>query len=203
MKKYRLLKDIPGIKAGAIFELQSDGRLIQPELSQELRKEAHDDALWVGYSATSMKRHPEILKDWFEEVKDERSYKPTRGDWYDWIDSCGSPYDSLWDGDVEDCARLKIGNVFRTEEEANEAAKWLKARKILFDDTRGFKPDWTNEKERKYSARYNHNAGTLVVADMTVLQASPGPFFSAAEYAKGSIKRHEEEWKIYLGVEEG
>lgn len=55
MKNYKLLKDIPGVKAGAIFSLQS-----------ELSGMYFTDGLHTGYHELYLIKYP----DFFEEVKE-------------------------------------------------------------------------------------------------------------------------------------
>lgn len=56
MKYYQLIKDLPTFKKGQIFYLNEFGFLVRKE-----------DPV-VAYSASTLKKFPNILKDWFKEV---------------------------------------------------------------------------------------------------------------------------------------
>lgn len=96
--------------------------------------------------------------------------------------------------------KKSIGNCFATRREAKQYRKWLKARATLLEDTNGFKPDWNDEDEWKYYVYYNHKDSTFWVSSMSYLNDGK-IYFETKEDAENSIKSHEKEWKIYLGVE--
>lgn len=106
-----------------------------------------------------------------------------------------------YDNDNIDEFNKSIGNYFETEEKAEKAVEWLKARKVLFDDTKGFKPNWENPDEKKWEVYYGFWNGQLCTEWKTGL-VDYGPHFATKEDAMVSIREHEKEWKIYLGVEE-
>lgn len=137
-----------------------------------------------------------------KEIKeDPESWKPKEGDEYWYIKAFGSVRSETRADDGFDRAANEIGNVFRTEEEAEKAIEWLKARKVLFDDAKGFKPNWKDDQEYKWSVVWD-GYGIRLFADFHFSEtSSPGPYFATREDAKASIKAHEKEWKIYLGVE--
>lgn len=97
--------------------------------------------------------------------------------------------------------RLKsLGNYFETKEEAKKHLEWLKARAVLIEDTKGFKPDWTDFNQMKYHVQYDYED-----CEFGVWSSSFNKYceihFATEEDAENSIKAHEKEWKIYLGVE--
>lgn len=57
MKYYKLMKDLPIFKKGELFFVNDYGQLISC---------AHEGV--VAYSAHTLKRFPDVLKDWFVEV---------------------------------------------------------------------------------------------------------------------------------------
>lgn len=98
------------------------------------------------------------------------------------------------DGDIS------VGNCFRTKDEAEQFLEWLKARKTLLDDTNGFEPDWFDGTQYKnyliYSA-HNHEFKT----DWRLTGAAGyGIYFETEEEAKKSLKEHEAEWRIFMGL---
>lgn len=107
-KQYRLLKDLPGLKAGAIFDLHGLG------LSATLTHGIHKIS---GFNF--------LDTDWFEPVEPER-WKPKDGETYYFIYSHGEVQEWEWDGDYYDIERYKLGVCFQTEEQAKEASKRVK-----------------------------------------------------------------------------
>ena len=57
MKRYKLKRDLPTFKAGDMFHLIESGSLI------------HDGDNIVTYSWSTIDKFPNILTDWFEEIK--------------------------------------------------------------------------------------------------------------------------------------
>ena len=79
MLRYRLLKDLPTFKARDMFYISQYGALI------------YDDGGFgvMVYSQSTLKRFPNILTDWFEEIQEEPTdsirWKPKNGDNYFYI----------------------------------------------------------------------------------------------------------------------
>ena len=95
---------------------------------------------------------------------------------------------------------MEIGWAFETKEEAEKHIEWLKARAVLIEDTKGFKPDWNDWNERKWCVEYNYIINCLCVIYTTRYDFG-AIHFKSREDAENSIKIHEKEWKTYLGVE--
>ena len=129
MKRYKLKKDLPAFKAGEVFYISDAGNLFR-----------ESDNVPV-YGWTIIDKNPNILTDWFEEIKEPTRWKPELGKKYYLSDSNGSVYDSVWSNDYIDRSRVKIGNYFETREEAEKAVEKLKAWKRLKDSGLKFK-DW-------------------------------------------------------------
>ena len=179
-KTYRLLKDLPFAKAGEIFK-------------SKILDDGEEYLFWGEIKTEKI----ENFDEWFEEIN------PT---WIEhWhITHVGdiireSNHILREDTSIED-ARKEIGNSFDTEEEAEKHLEWLKARTVLIRDTKGLKPDWTNESEWGYGVCYDYYLGEIVCVRYTAVKIGE-IFFKTKEDAKNSIKNHEKEWKIYLGVE--
>lgn len=66
-------------------------------------------------------------------LEDKGSWKPETGEQYYIISDVGNVKDSHWDDDRIDNFRLDMGDVFRTEAEAERALHRLKARKKFLD----------------------------------------------------------------------
>lgn len=141
-----------------------------------------------------------LLKFGFiEEIKDE-PWKPKVGDGYYFISGIGYPcYEPSFCYDTEDDERLAIGNYFRTEEQARKAVEWIKAFKVLREDTKGFKPDSTTF---QHCVFYDMEYGKLMIGPSD-RERHTLIYFATHADAEESIKKHEKEWKVFLGVEEG
>lgn len=128
MKRYKLKRDIPTFKAGDIFYLNEGESLI------------HESDGVVAYSWITLDKFPNILTDWFEEVKEPTRWKPGFNQKYYYLDNDGSVCNDVWDDAFNvDNDRLKIGNCFQTKEEAEKAVEKLKAWKRLKDSGLKFK----------------------------------------------------------------
>lgn len=94
-----------------------------------------------------------------------------------------------------------VGNYFETREEAEKYLGYLKAKEVIRKDTKGFKPDWTDEDEAKYWGRwdYYHNKPD---EDYNYQHKKTTIYFKLKEDIKESFKNHPEEWKTYLTYEQ-
>lgn len=129
MKRYRLKKDTPAFKAGTECYIEEAGNMVPCR-----------GISYVIVHKEQLEQNPDILTDWFEEIKPTR-WKPELGRRYYLSDSNGSVYESVWSNDYIDRSRLEIGNCFQTKEEAEKAVEKLKAWKRLKDSGLKFK-DW-------------------------------------------------------------
>lgn len=187
MKEYKLLKDLPFAKAGGIFQtIGSEGyEILAPK---EYTEHRHYFVL----------RDIENFDEWFEENKG-----PKEPEVYFVI--------NIIKNQVDEVARFfyskpsvanmkKLGLIFDTREEAEKRLKWLNAREILLEDTKGFKPDWKDFDQYKYRVSYNHKYSAIGAGPTTHMNAGE-IFFRTNEDARNSATIHRKEWKIYLGIE--
>ena len=109
MKKYRLLRDIPGVERGAIF-LQDgiDGSYSIDHQNVRITKLIVENSPY-----------------WFEEIKER--WEPKDGEGYWTIDGEFGVGFHPWDSGLFDNKKLKSGQVFRTKELAESAAKEVRA----------------------------------------------------------------------------
>lgn len=122
MKQYRLLEDLPTFNAGDIFEIRDDGCLWLVDTSEE----GHWKKNVMAYHKYTLEAFPNILEDWFEEI---------RGFWC--IREMGNiDYNTVSREGIIG-AYKRIGNYFETREEAERAVRKLKAWKRLKD--KGFR----------------------------------------------------------------
>ena len=101
-----------------------------------------------------------------EKLKAEKKnglWKPKDGERYWYINTGGGGLTTVWDGDIADKSRYALGNVFKTEEEAEFRAEQLKVEAELRRFARPFeenKSNWTMiyEADHKKIAVYNYTS---------------------------------------------
>lgn len=198
MKRYILKKELPTFKVGEKFELSRSGNLIQ--------RNKGDFGDLVVYHRETLKKFPNVLKEWFEEMpeKPETVWDLMDGDKYYSISSDGFITTEKYclGTQYDDDRRVALGNAFLTREDAEKEIALREAREILKKDTKGFQPDWDNNNEPKYEVYYNYNNECLYTCCYEYCCAHQDLWFATAEDAEASIKAHPNEWKTYLGVEE-
>ena len=124
MKKYKLLRDLPTFKAGQMFELCNDG----------LWQTNDNGALIImAYTRGTLDKFPNILDEWFEEIKESKVWEPETGNGYYYISGSG-----YVDHDVNyrfscDENRIILGNCFKTEKDAEKAIEKLKSLRRLLE----------------------------------------------------------------------
>lgn len=127
---------------------------------------------------------------------------PQYGDECFYIDSDGDILSLSWDGVDLDRGLLAFGNAFKSKEDARKVRDWLTARRILIEDTKGFKPNWC-VLENKFFVQYAYCDGGpsgLDVECACFIKAGE-IYFENRKDAMDSIAKHRKEWMIYLGVE--
>lgn len=175
MKQYKLLKDIPFAKAGDMVEMWSDGTMAfvgEPNLPRFNKEDVRMFPLW------------------FEEVEE-----------YFYITTDGSVWLCSKNKDKElDKNRKAIGNYFETIEEAEKYLEYLKAKAIIKQDTKGYKPNWNNENDRKYCGFWDITKKEFEYMCINTLQ-SDSIYFNIADDIVESFKKHPDEWRTYLTYE--
>lgn len=199
MKRYKLLKNLPFAKAGTIFRRISfkskDGLSDYDYLETNILLEGNQDE-----TVFSIKRNYFInnFDEWFEEIKEpEQIY---------YVDSLGGYVSKLEKHLLNSfpmlIANLKsIGNYFETREEAGKYLKYLKAKEVIKQDTKGFKPDWNNDDENKYLGFWDLDEDKLDWLPRNIfIEATI--YFKSREDIEESFDKHPEEWKTYLTYEQ-
>lgn len=187
MKRYRLLKDLPTFNKGDTFRLTEHGHLMSEK-----------DGV-IAYAEPTLEKFNILNSDWFEEIPESKRWRAEKGGLYWFVD--GGVADDYEQRVNTDDGRYELGNYFKTEEEAQKASDWLKAFAILRDDTKGFKPDWKDDDQKKWSVEYGHD-GVQLVAECYRFTQNGVIYFATAEDAEKSIEAHEREWRTYYGAEE-
>lgn len=148
------------------------------------------------------------MTDWFEEIKSFEILDEFEMDFwtivyhikdgfYTWH-MLSDEFEDSYEDNLKH--HMEIGLAFETKEEAEKHLEWLKARAVLIQDAKDFKPDWKDWDERKWCVEYNY-INNCFYAIYTTGHNFGAVHFKSREDANGSIKTHEKEWKIYLGVE--
>lgn len=201
MKRYALLKDLPTFKAGEEFFISDSGNLIAgtPDNPKQITVKAiyglPTKIDLIAYAQETLEEFPNILEDWFEEIR-------TFGEYYYATDVGFVGY--VKDGSEEPnntLGRLTIGNIFKTQEKTERYIEYLKAKEVIKQDTKGFKPDWENPSQKRFFGYYNlidkklcyFNAGENMESKI---------YFGSKEDIKESFKKHPKEWKTYLFYEQ-
>lgn len=187
MKRYKLLKDLPYAKAGKILEIYLSDDKKWLHIFDENREEIYQ--LKVGYNVL------ETHNEWFKEIKESEEYF--------YITTDGFVYFAIKGKDEElENNRKAIGNYFETEEEAEKYLKYLKAKTVIKQDTKGFKPDWSNGYSYVYFGCWNNRRNELYADSTTSNEKYTTIYFKTKKDLLDSFKKYPEEWKVYLTYEQ-
>lgn len=192
MKKYVLKKDMPFAKAGETFNLHRGGIKDYITLFKD-NEEVY--TIKVGENVS------EMFDEWFEEIKEPKKY-------YYILDIWGV-YNEKYEVESLLKNRKEIGNYFETREEAEKYLEYLKAKVVIKEDTKGFKPDWSDKKSRKYYGYWdfergfkNYFEGGKPSWDSLQTTKESNIYFESWEDIEESFEKHPEEWKTYLTYEQ-
>lgn len=189
IKYYRLRKNLPTFKAGETFYLSDMGNL------------SRESDNVPAYSWSTLEKFPNILPDWFEEIKEPTRWKPEADQKYYFSDNDGSVGYNRWDGDHIDRNRFEIGNIFKTKEEAERVAEHLKALAAVRGDATS---KFVRGKKNWYVC-YNTKDDSLHT-DCWFCHIRSGifglPCFATKEDAQRSIELHRNEWLTIFGIKE-
>ena len=201
MRLYKLLKDLPTFKAGQLAYVSSLGNLMagtpeEPEI-------AGTGLNLMMYHKTTLDKFPEILTEWFEEIKepvDSIHWTPKYDDWYFYISDHGSVCSDIWNDNYTDNKRLAFGFVYRTEEEC-EKARERRLAEVRLQQTSDFKPDLEKCKGG-WVVNYDYCAGIFSCTHIYSTSRGEPVYYATKEEAEKSIKENERDWKTYFGIEE-
>ncbi len=197
MKKYKLLKDSPFAKEGVIFQEWTGERSGKKE-KVLVSTNNLTTTLWV--------EDVKNFDEWFEEIKEPELPK----EFFYIIEGKISKVEYLTFSLNEDTKQeyrniieeeKSVGNYFKTKEEAEKYLEYLKAKVIIKQDTKGFKPDWKDITEDKYYGFWDTSAKKLDCIRISILQ-DDRIYFETKNDIKESFEKHPEEWKTYLTYEQ-
>lgn len=132
MKKYKLLKDTPDLKAGTVFEESTNYFDTKFLINEDLNYQFVIEKI-------------ENFDDWFEEIHENKRWRAEYNEKYWCNDGNGGIYSSTEDGHRADSYRFLTGNYFKTEEEAEVYKEYLIAHQVLLDDAEGGKFSYGEE----------------------------------------------------------
>jgi hypothetical protein len=190
MKRYKLLKDLPFAKAGEELYL----------------KFSEDSEFFLVYKDTdktyTAELNPEFIDnfdEWFEEIKEYYVINSVFGEILKTNDNSHS--------DLQIRTMRELGVLFDTWLEADEKLAYLKAKAVIKQDTKGFKPNWNETEQIKYSCfydedRFTGNRCVKPVIEKTSTKMGALIYFKSEEDIKESLKKHPEEWRKYLFYEQ-
>ena len=187
--KYKLLKDLPGLKKGTIL---SEGKSIFGARTLITKNDV--GPIFIGNDLT---------EELFEEIKEPVNsihWKPKYDDWYFYISDHGSVCSDIWNDNYTDNKRLAFGFVYRTEEEC-KAALDRKLAEARLRKTSDFKPDFENGKGG-WIVFYDHECETLAIFKIGCYDSGEPVHYATREEAEKSIEENEQDWKIYFGIKE-
>nr|DAX29300.1 MAG TPA: hypothetical protein [Caudoviricetes sp.] len=194
MKKYKLLKDLPFAKAGAILSLERSQEYGYFKLCKD-RSNPRSIELYEGI----VEGFIDNFDEWFEEIKEPKifftidiyksKFKEINTDYY-------SGWSALEVKNIKD-----LGLLFKTKEEIDKFIAYLKAKAIIKQDTKGFKPNWNNEGEKKFFGSWNFQRKE-VYWDYEYINKYVEIYFKTNEDIEESFEKHSEEWKTYLTYEQ-
>lgn len=187
MKRYKLLKDLPTFKAGDKFYLDSNNNLRLKESDI------------MAYNHYTLEKFPNILKDWFEEIPENKRWRAELGNLYRFIDNIGDMACKYDNNDKWDDYRYNMGNYFKTREEVEAYQEYLIARQVLLDDAEGGK--FFCEKHNWY-VFYDKDHQNWE-CDWDNLYYSGTIYFKTKEALKKSLEEHKEQWEIVRKYEMG
>lgn len=203
MKRYKLLKDLPTFKAGQLAYISKTGNLIAG--TPENQKTTETGLIIMIYHETTLKKFPNILTDWFEEIEeptDSIHWKPQRGDkiWY--LDENGNTNFTYFDEDDSyHLSRFEFGNTYRTSQEC-EKARERRLAEVRLQRTSNFEPDFENG-DGGWVVMYDHFKRVLAIECYSFCNSGEPVRYETEEEAEKSIKENRADWLKYLGERKG
>lgn len=212
MRKFKLLKDLPGIDAGTVLvEKVAFPGTSELFIGGSFKRRAglllgKDEAFGEILSINDVDYATADVGEWLEEIKPEPECKRWRAEadeTYFYLDNDTEVCLSFEAHHPIDDVRHRYGNYFRTEEEAKAYAEYLKALTVVRDDAKGFHPDWADDEQSKYYVYYSHGEKCFRADDLWDDEDNGVfglPYFRTEEDALESLQKHEKEWKIIFGI---
>lgn len=193
MKRYKLLKDLPTVKAGTIF--------------QEIVREVDDSRALKEYETTNkdsiLISEINNFDEWFEEIKeptDSIHWEPLPGDIYWYLSNTGVVLKKKWMSSPDDIMRYVIGNTYRTEKECDKAYN-RKLAEARLRQTSDFESDFENG-SGGWVVCYRRRAGKLDYIKTYGCDSGEPVRYATMKEAERSIRENREDWLKYFGIKE-
>lgn len=193
MKTYKLLRDMPTVKAGTTF--------------REITREVDGSRILKEYKSSNkvsiLVSEVNDFDEWFEKIEptDSVHWKPKKGDkiWY--LDENGNTNFTYFDEDDSyHLSRFEFGNTYRTSQEC-EKARERRLAEVRLQQTSNFKPD-PNKGELGWIVGYDHEEDRLLATPIDYIDYGEPIRYATEEEAKRSIRESRGEWLKYFGIEE-
>jgi hypothetical protein len=188
MKLYKLLKDLPTVKAGAIFKekIKIDGTRVLKTCGSR-----HKHSILV--------REIDNFDEWFESTS-SISWNLKWGDRYWYIDYWGNVNYRNYADAIIDRLNIDNGNVYYTEEECKKAHE-RKLAEVRLRKTSTFEPDFEND-NGGWIVVYNYRHHEMFAQYVNFEDAGEPVRYETEEDALKSIKEHKADWLKYFGIKE-
>ena len=188
MKLYKLLKDLPTVKAGAIFKekIKIDGTRVLKTCGS-------------GHKHSILVREIDNFDKWFESTS-SISWNLKWGDRYWYIDYWGNVNYRNYADAIIDRLDIDNGNVYYTKEEAEQALE-RKLAEVRLRRTSNFEPNFKS-KNGGWAIGYNYHLKELVCAEVGYVDYGEIVRYETEEDAQKSIRENREDWLAYLGIKE-
>lgn len=191
MRKFKLKKDLPFAKAGDMVEMWSNGTIAfigEPNLPRFNKKDVKMFPLWFE-EVEEVKMPDEFYIP--AVYSDKRKIEAIK---VNDIVSSSSTLQTIFLNNSE------IGSAFKSKEEAERYIEYLKAKVVIKQDAKGFKPDWTNGEAKYYGYwEFKDNEPDWAVS-YTAKEVDI--YFKSRQDILYSFEKHPEEWKTYLTYEQ-
>jgi len=188
MKRYKLLKDLPGLKKGTIL---SEGKSLFGARTLITKNDV--GPIFIGNDLT---------EEIFEEIKepvDSIHWKPKIGDRCFILENANIR-PTNYTGMLRDYNAWCTGRVFRTEEEC-EKARDRELAEVRLRRTSDFKPDFENG-NGGWIVGYDYEDESLTTIPISDVDYGEPVRYATSEDARKSIRENREDWKIYFGIKE-
>ena len=190
MAKYKLLKDLPGLKKGTIL---SEG---EPIFGVKTLITKNND---VGTTFIGNELFEELFEEIQEEPTDSIHWNPRIGDRCFILENANIK-PTLYTGRLRDCNAWRTGKIFRNEEEC-EKARDRELAEARLRRTSTFEPDFEND-NGGWVVFYNPREKKLETDEVYRFDYGEIVRYETEEEAQRSTEENREDWLTYFGIEE-
>lgn len=193
--KYKLLKDLPELKAGSTFVEVDTKDMENLKLIYQIDDEGIPRCVYTLID-------PEKTNEWFEKIEepvDSIHWKPKIGDRY-WTSGNTSVYSQVWKDDEFDRDRYESGRVYKTKQEC-EKARDRELAEVRLRRTSTFKPDFENG-NGGWIIGYDYRLKELTCVNVVRTNYGEPVRYKTKEEAEKSIKENRDDWLTYFRIKE-